>query len=140
MAKVFIPVSDDDREAADSYHINQMVRQKTSGARKQRAYRELCCYKGSVKYIKDQNLDKNKDTVEKVDALTKITLGFIKGTYVDPWGGVQFIPDSLSYDNCDQPRSHRFIASALEYHAGLVGIDTADEYVAHLRQLGQGYA
>lgn len=153
--KVFVPMSDDDRTSADSFQMNQTVRQKTYGAKKERAYRELCCWKGSSKYIADQDVKIKTDsgvvvklsTQKAVENFTKTLLGFIDGTYVDPYGGVQFIPKSLCYANCDQPESHRFIAAALEYHASLLGIEddkktdrkAVDIYVDELRKLGQGY-
>ena len=135
----FRPYGDDDKRTAMAYHPNQLVRIQITGARKARAYRELCCFKGSAKYIADQAINKNLDTPEKVEEFTKIKLGFIRGTLVDPYGGVQFLTKSLSYATCDQPEAHSFISRALEEHAALVGMDSADQYVAHLRSLGQGY-
>jgi hypothetical protein len=133
------PFSEEDRIVSSNYSVNQLVTVKVSGLRKHRAYIQLKCYKGSCSYIADQNINKNMDMKEKVDYITKVKLGFIKGTFVDPFGNVGFIPDSLAYANCDHPRATKFINDALEYHASLVGIDSADEYVSHLRQLGQGY-
>lgn len=130
------PHTEEDRIQAASYKPNQIVKVKVSGVRKHRAYRELCCYKGSCKYIASLNLDPNKDTPRKVDILTKNHCGFVDGTvYDEKTKQVYWIEKSLSYANCDQPEAHQFIKAALEEHAYLAGIDDVDQYVAMLRSL-----
>jgi hypothetical protein len=76
---------------------------------------------------------------DKVDQFSRIKNGFIVSTFVNPYGGVQFIPDTLKYANCNQPKAHKFIAAALEDHAALAGVEDVNTYIANLRKLGQGY-
>ena len=133
------PYSEEDKLLAKNYAVNQLVTIRVSGAKKHRAYRQLCCFMGSCRYIAAQDNNPNMNTKSKVEIQTKIRLGFIESTFVDPYGNVGFIPKSLSYANCDHPEATKFINDALELHASLVGIDSADEYVDHLRKLGQGY-
>ena len=121
---------EDDSRLLDNFHVNQPLRIRVAGSRKERSYRELCCYKGSCKYIANMDFNEDMNTQSKVDCLTKIQCGFVEGTVYDEKSKrTQWILRSLSYDNCDHPESHRFIASALEKHAAFVGIDNVEDYV-----------
>lgn len=125
----FKAVSDDDLKASLVWPMDQLLEANIKGSKKDRSYRELCCYKGSCKYIANLNLDENKDTPEKVDFITKIKCGFYEAMTVDTKNGrVFFQPKSLSYSNCDQQESHDYIAKALDKHSELVGLST-DDYV-----------
>jgi len=125
----FKAASDDDSKISLAWPEDQLLSAKITGAKKARSYRELCCYKGSCKYIANMNLDENKDTPEKVDFITKVKCGFVDAMTVDTKNGrVFYQPKSLSYANCDQAESHEYIAHALEKHSELVGLPT-DEYV-----------
>jgi hypothetical protein len=125
----FKAVSDEDCQKTLAWSQDQLLKANITGAKKERSYRELCCYKGSCKYIANMNLDENKDTQKKVDFLTKVKCGFVEAMTVNTKNGTVFYqPKSLSYKNCDQPESHDFIAKALDLHSGLVGL-TTDEYV-----------
>lgn len=93
---------------------------------------------GSCRYIAGLNKNENLNTKEKVDYLTRIQEGFVEDTvYDEKTKKIHWIPKSLSYDNCDQPRSHRFIADALENHATMVNL-SVDDYVTMLKQLPKG--
>ena len=127
--------SDDDMQALAKFNVNQLLNMKVSASRKERSYRELCCYKGSCKYIANLNLNKNLNHDRKVDLMTKIRCGFIESVLHDAkLEQVHFLTKSLSYSNCDQPESHAFIASALERHAQLAGVDSVDDYVKLLNE------
>lgn len=130
----FQAVSDDDVKQSLKLKPGVLLRAEIKGSRKERSYRELKCYKGSCRYIADMNFNKNMDTPEKVDVLTKIRCGFVSDMIHDSkMGQIHFIPKSLSYQNCDQPESHEYIAQALEKHAELVGLTTS-EYVQLLNE------
>jgi hypothetical protein len=93
------------------------------------SYRELCCYKGSCKYIANMNFNENMSTQAAVDYLTKIRCGFLKGQIYDArLKQVHYLVKSLAYKACSQKDRHAYIADALEKHSELVGIST-DEYV-----------
>jgi len=125
----FKAVSDDDCQRSLAWPTDQLLEAKIKGSKKERAYRELCCYKGSCKYIADMNFSKEMDTPEKVNVLTKIRCGFVSDVIHDSkLGQVHFIPKSLSYADCDQAESHEYISKALDKHSELVGLST-DEYV-----------
>lgn len=130
----FVPFSDEDRLAAMSMSQSTALRARISGARKERAYRELCAYFGSCRYISELNLNDNMNTKGKVDHLTRLKCGFVEGTVFDERGLLHWIPKSLSYTNCDQPDAHEFIAKALEEHAALAGIHDVDTYLRLLRE------
>jgi len=124
--------SESDAELFDDFYINEPLRVKVTRASKvkTRSYIELSCYKGSCQYIANMNFNENMNTKEKVDHLTKIRCGFVETViYDDKTKQTHWLVKSLSYKNCDQPESHRYIASALEHHAGLVGISNVDDYV-----------
>jgi hypothetical protein len=144
---IWQPWSEYDRMEGYKYQEGKVVRFRGTGvgAEKMRSYRELCAYKGSVDYISSQAFeDDNLNHPIKVDELTKCKFGFLRGDpIVRPDGGIQFPTDSLKYENCHQDRSHRFITQALEFHAGLVGIEpnfktgqsSVDRYLQLLRDL-----
>ena len=132
---VFHVFSDEDRRAAQSFPDGTMLKLVVSGARKQRAYRQLCCYKGSCKYIADLAINDRMDTQLKVDHMTKAKFGFIEDTIYLPNHGVQFLVKSLSYSNCDHPEATEFINKALAAHAELAGLDCVDDYVQFLREI-----
>lgn len=136
----YVPFSDYDRQQGLIYPENKPLRGKISGASKIRAYRELCAYKGSCDYIADLQLDPNKSTAWQVDHWSKLKFGFVKGTIFYDDGSFQWIPDSLSYDNCGQPRSHAFITQALAAHADLAGCSDTDEYLRMLDNQGGAHA
>jgi hypothetical protein len=81
----------------------------------------------------------------KVDELTKCEFNFLRADpiYLIKEHRIQFPTDSLAYENCHQDRSHRFITQALEFHAGLIGIEpnfktgqsAVDRYLQLLRDL-----
>jgi hypothetical protein len=122
-------MTDNDVRKVQIYPANQPLQSHIKGIRKERAYRELCCYKGSCTYIANMNFNSNIDTQGKVNFLTKIRCGFVESIIHDSkMNQVHFVPKSLAYANCDQPESHAFIADALRRHAALVGLGT-DEYV-----------
>ncbi len=131
---VIMAYSDDDLAQLQKYPEKTLLKLKITGAKKVRAYRELCCYKGSCKYIANLSINDRMDTKLKVDFMTKVKLGFVESTIVHPTIGVQFIPKSLSYLNCDQSESHEFISKALDEHAGLAGILNTGDYVQLLRE------
>ncbi len=130
----FKAASDEDMLKAGAYKHNSLVKLTISGIRKTRSYRELSCYKGSCRYIANMNFDENKDTPDKVDFITKVKCGFVEKMVVDTKNNrVFYKPKSLSYANCDHPESHKYIADALEKHAGLVGL-TTEQYVQLLNE------
>lgn len=133
---VFQVYSDHDRLTAQSFPDGVMLKLQVSGAKKQRAYRELCCYWGSCQYIANLNLSEYMNSQAKVDHMTRVRLGFIDETFVDPKdGNVHFIPSRLDYQNCDQAEAHEFIAKALAAHSELAGLDSTDDYVQLLREV-----
>lgn len=131
---VFQVFSEEDRRAAQSFPDGVMLKLVVSGARKQRAYRQLCCYKGSCQYIADLAINDRMDTQLKVDHMTKVKFGFIEDTIHIPNHGVQFIVKSLSYSNCDHPEATEFINKALAAHAEIAGLDCTDDYIILLRE------
>lgn len=133
---VFQVFSEEDNRAARSFPAGVMLKLVVSGARKQRAYRELCCYFGSCQYIADLALSEYMNTKAKVDHMTRVRLGFVDETFVDPkTGNVHFIPSRLDYQNCGQSDAHEFIAKALAAHAGLSGLESTDDYIQMLREV-----
>lgn len=125
----FKAVSDEDSKNSLAWPTDQLLEATIKGSKKARAYKELCCYKGSCKYIANMNFSKEMDTPEKVDILTKIRCGFVADIIHDSkMGQVHFIPKNLSYAECDQAESHEYIAKALDKHSELVGLPT-DDYV-----------
>ena len=133
---IFQVFSEEDRRAAQSFPDGVMVKLVVSGAMKQRAYRQLCGYMGSCKYIANLNLPEYLNTQDRVDHITRVRLGFIKETFVDPkTGNVHFIPKSLSYANCDHPEATEFINKALSAHAELAGMNCTDGYIQLLKEL-----
>ena len=131
----YLPHAEDDQERSKAFKLFQIVRCKITGIKKPRSYKELKCYFGSCRYIASLNLNDNINTVEKLDYLTKVQEGFVSDTvYDDKAKRIYWIPRSLSYKNCDQPRAHRFIAAALENHATLVN-KSVDDYVSFLKTL-----
>ena len=133
---IFKVFSDEDLRAAKSFPDGVMLKLVVSGARKQRAYRELACYWGSCQYIADLALSEYMDSQAKVNHMTRVRLGFVDETFVDPkTGNVHFIPARLDYQNCDQAEAHEFIAKALAAHAELAGMDCTDDYIQLLKEL-----
>lgn len=131
--KIYKPFSDADADAGLIYPEHKPLRAKITGAVKARAYRELCCYMGSCEYIASLNLNENMNTKIKVDYMTRIKRGFVVDTiYDEKTRRVHWIPESLCYNNCDQPRAHQFISAALEEHAFLVGL-TVEDYIEKLK-------
>lgn len=125
----FKAATDDDVLKASAYKTEDLVKITIAGAKKARAYRELCCYKGSCKYIANMNFSEYMNTPKRVDYMTKLRCDFVEDYIHDPKDGtIHPIVRSLSYESCDQPESHGFIAKALEKHSELVGIPT-DDYV-----------
>jgi len=128
---------DDDFEALKEYHINQCLKMKVSSVSriKERAYKELCCYKGSCKFIASHGFNEDMNTLQKVDIMTKIDLNFTDDIiHHARTGRTQWILSSLGYKECNQPRAHDFIKNALENHALLVGIKKTEDYVALLKE------
>ena len=130
-----IPFSEHDRQQMLTMSSVSLLRARITGAKKERSYRELCCYFGSCDYIADLNLNENMNTKNKADYLTRIRCGFVKEVVIDENGLLHWIPDDLDYENCDHPKSHKFIQEALERHAFLAGVDDVDEYVRNLNKL-----
>ena len=130
------PYSEEDRLEGYKYHENQPVTLEIKGvnAEKMRSYIHLCTYKGSRDYIASLSLNESMNQKLKVDFMTKINLGFIKETVVLPDGTVQFIPDSLSYENCNHPKSVDFINRAIQEHAYLAGIENVSDYIMFLKE------
>lgn len=127
---------EEDIDCLDEFLINEplMVKITRASKVKSRAYKELCCYKGSCKYIANMNFNEDMNKTNKVDHLTKIRCGFFEDVVYDENSKrTHWLVKSLSYANCDQPESHRFISAALEMHAGLVGISDVNDYVQLLR-------
>lgn len=123
----FKAVSDEDSKNSLVWPTGQFLEATIKGSKKARAYKELCCYKGSCKYIANMNFSKEMDTPEKVSVLTKIRAGFISDIIHDSkMNQTHFIPKSLSYSNCEQSESHEFISKALDLHSNLVGLSTND--------------
>jgi len=120
---IYLPFSDEDRMAGRAYPEMMFLRARITGSKKERAYRELCAYMGSCKYIASLAINENMNTKEKVDHLTRLKCGFVEGTVFDDKGMLHWIPKSLSYENCDQPDAHEFISRALEEHAFLAGVE-----------------
>lgn len=129
---LYYPFSDDDREAGLAYQEHAPLSIKITGAKKMPFYVQLCCYFGSCQYISELSLNKNMNTKEKVDILTRIKCGFVKDTIVIPNGGVQWIVKSLSYENCEQPDRTAFINKALIEHAALAKVFDVDRYIRFL--------
>lgn len=130
------PFSEEDLSKLHEYPENMMLKAQITGARKARSYKELCCYMGSCRYIASLSLNEDMNTKIKVDFLTRIKEGFVEDTvYDDKTKRVHWIPRSLSYENCNQPKAHRFIETALERHAELAGMKDVDKYVEFLNTL-----
>jgi len=125
----YIPFSEEDRVAGLVFPEHQFLQAKIKGSKKERAYRELCAYFGSCKYISSLSINSNMDTKIKVDHLTRLKCGFVEDTVFDENGLLHWIVKSLSYENCEQPDSHEFIAKALENHAELAGLYDVEEYL-----------
>jgi len=122
--------SDQDAKALQAYPVNMLLNMKVTGSRKERAYRELCCYFGSCQYIADQNFNTDMNTQDKVDHMTRIQENFVSDIIYDRIGKrTLWMTKHLDYQSCDQPDSHRFIVGALERHAALVGCNNADDYI-----------
>jgi len=127
--KVYSP---EDAKALEAYPINMLLKMAVTGSRKERAYKELCCYFGSCRYIADHAFNEDMNSQLKVDHMTRVQENFVTDAiYVK--GRLQWLVKSLSYETCDQPDSHRFIAGALERHAALLGIKNVDDYVVLLK-------
>jgi len=125
----FKAVSDEDSKNSLAWPTDQILEATIKGSKKARAYKELCCYKGSCTYIASMGKIKAALTPEKVDIITKIRCGFVSDVIHDSkLGQVHFIPKSLSYANCDQKDAHEYIVKALDKHSELVGLST-DDYV-----------
>jgi len=125
----YIPFSEEDRRAGLILPEQQFLRIRITGSKKERAYRELCAYMGSCEYIASLGLNPNMASKAKVDHLTRLKCNFVEDTVFDENGLLHWIVKSLSYDNCDQPDSHEFIAKALENHAELAGLYDVEEYL-----------
>jgi hypothetical protein len=130
-----IPFSEHDRQQMLTMSSVSLLRARITGAKKERSYRELCCYFGSCEYIASLNLNENMNTKDKADYLTRLRCDFVKEVVFDEHGLMHWIPDDLNYENCDQPKSHKFIKEALERHAFLAGVNDVDEYVKNLNEL-----
>jgi len=126
--KSLLPFSEEDAQELYKYPESQFLEIKIKGSKKQRSYRELCFYWGSCAYISTLGINPNMDTKGKVDHLTRLKCGFVDGTVFDENGLLHWMVRSLSYDNCDSPRAHKFIKKALESHAELIGIFDVKEY------------
>jgi len=125
----YIPFSEEDKVAGLVFPEQQFLEAKIKGSKKERAYRELCAYFGSCKYIADLAINSNMNSKIKVDHLTRLKCGFVEDTAFDDKGLLHWIVKSLSYENCDQPDAHEFIKKALEEHAELAGIYDVEEYL-----------
>jgi len=130
----YIPFSEEDRQAGFVYSEHEMLRAKITGAKKERAYKELCAYMGSCQYISELGINENMNTKFKVDYLTRLKCGFVDGTVFDDNGLLHWIVKSLSYENCDQAESHNFIKQALEEHAALAGVFDVEQYLRMLNE------
>lgn len=132
MLKMF---SESDADQILVYPENKPLKITITGARKARSYRELCCYKGSCKYIANLDLNEDMNTQRKVDHMTKVRCNFVDDIiYDDRAKRTHWLVRSLSYTNCDHPESHAFIARALEMHTNLAGLGSVDEYVKLLNE------
>jgi hypothetical protein len=136
--RAYYPASTEDDVKGMTYADNQLLRARITGAKKARSYRELKLYFGSCRYIASLAINPDMNTQEKVDHLTRIRCGFVSSTVYDHYTkSVQFIPQSLSYENCDQADAHRFIESAIERHATLAGVKDVETYIVNLKELGE---
>lgn len=129
-----MPFSDEDLAQALTLSEIVVLRARISGAKKARAYRELCAYFSSCENIATYSFNENMDSKKKVDYMTRIKLGFVEGFFIDPFGNIHWMPKSLNYETCDQPDSHAFITNALSDHAALVGIYDVEQYLDGLRR------
>lgn len=135
-SNILIPFSEWDRVELHKYHEGRPVRIRISGvgSEKLRSYRHLCCYFGSCEYIASLAENENTNTKFKVDHLTRLKMGFVKGTIFGPDGSLQWIPDDLNFANCNHPKSVAFINSALDWHAENIGMKSTDEYIRLLNE------
>lgn len=126
--------SSEDAKLLEAYPVNMLLNMQVTGSRKERAYKELCCYMGSCQYIADHAFNEEMNSQAKVDHMTRIQENFVSDIIYDNIGKrTHWMVKSLSYATCDQPESHRFIAGALERHAALLGIKNVDDYVVLLK-------
>lgn len=133
--KALMPFSNEDLKGLYRYPENQFLEITIKGSKKERAYRELCCYMGSCEYIASLGINENMNTKENVHYLTRLKCNFVDGTVFDESGLLHWLVRSISYENCDQKDSHEFIEKALEEHAHLAGIYDVDKYVRFLNTL-----
>ena len=131
---MYVPFSEHDRKAGLVFPERQVLRAKISGSKKVPHYTQLCAYFGSCEYIASLAFNKNMNSKDKVDYLTRLKCDFVKDTVIDHRGLLQWRAKSLSYENCDQPDRTEFISKALESHADLVGVPSVDEYLKGLKR------
>lgn len=127
--KSLIPFSDQDAEDLYSYPETEFLKINISGSKYEFSYRQLCLYWSSCTYISEHFSDNpNMNHKNKIDHRTRLECGFIKGTYFDHNGLLQWIPDDLNRANCHQKKRQDYISEALELHAELIGIFDVEEY------------
>jgi len=133
---IIIPFGDEDLRELYKHPVKQVldITIKNRGKKYEYSYRQLCLYWGSCSYLAEHfsdNIDMNHK--DKIDHRTRLELGFIKGTYTDHRGLLQWIPDDLNRQNCHQKKRQDFITKAIELHAALIGIYDVEEYKKHLK-------
>jgi hypothetical protein len=100
-SQVFAPFDDEDKGKCDEFKMNQVVRAKISGVKKERSYRQLKMFHGILRTVALNARHPNWNTIDKAKFSLKVALHYVDEgvTAVDKHGTVHFSYRSFGYDD-----------------------------------------
>lgn len=120
------PFSAEDWAKLGEYKLNQIIRCKGTGVKKERSYQQLKLYWACCRTVAENTEDPAWDTQGKVSFQCKIILHFVDPAIiaVRPDGTVQFMYRSISYDNLGHMDACRYLDLAFPLMAKKIGVKT----------------
>ena len=120
------PFSGESKDLIKNYHVNQIVKVKISGVRKERSVIQSNMLHACIKTVAENTNDPQWDHPEKVKIQLKHLLHFYKSTIVLPDGSIHFELDSFAFANLGQVEANKIFDRAWPILAKKIGI-TVDE-------------
>lgn len=124
---VFLPYTDEDKELARGYRVNQIVKQKTSGTRKERSLKQLRLYWACCELVAGMT-SANESIFDKddIDFEIKIQVAKKKPAMIRRFKSVDGIvymePISIAMKNMPHLIACKFFEAAYQSMADLVGM------------------
>jgi len=121
-----VPFSEESRELLKTFKINQIVKAKISGIRKEASVPQFRMFHACMRTVADNTSDIQWNDLIKVKVQLKHLLNFYKSTVVLPDGSIHFELDSFAFSNYSKVFKEKIIDRSLPILAKKIGI-TVDE-------------